>query len=114
MREFVSRSFRAKRDPVSSRPRAHRSAARSAAAVNNFDLIRLVAATEVAVKHGLVHLGLGGGWLEHFSVLPGVPVFFLISGFLIFQSYRNSNSLGDFALNRAVRIFHDWMVEAGL
>ena len=78
---------------------------RSRTAVNNFDLIRLFAATEVAVKHGLVHLELGGDWIDRFSILPGVPVFFLISGFLIFQSFQNSNSPGDFALNRVVRIY---------
>lgn len=73
--------------------------------VNNFDLIRLFAASEVAVKHGLVHLGFGVGWLEAISYLPGVPIFFFISGFLIYQSFLNSDRLGIFAANRVYRLF---------
>jgi len=76
-----------------------------AVALNNFDLIRLFAATEVAVKHAMVHLELGGPWLETASVLPGVPIFFFISGYLIYQSYHNSGSLYNYAINRVYRLF---------
>lgn len=78
---------------------------RPGAAINNFDLIRLFAATEVAIKHGLLHLGLGAGLFDRLSILPGVPIFFLISGYLIFQSFSNSRSVAEFALNRVVRIY---------
>lgn len=72
---------------------------------NNFDLIRLFAASEVALKHMLLHLELGAGWVERLSILPGVPIFFFVSGLLIFQSYRNSGDLGTFAMNRIYRLF---------
>jgi peptidoglycan/LPS O-acetylase OafA/YrhL len=73
---------------------------------NNFDLIRLVAAAQVMVKHALVHLGFESHWLTALlSLFPGVPVFFFVSGYLIFQSFHNSRSLRQFALNRVLRIY---------
>lgn len=71
---------------------------------NNFDLIRLFAASEVALVHTIVHLELGQV-PSFLSVLPGVPIFFLISGFLIFPSYANSDGLGHYALKRLLRIY---------
>jgi len=77
--------------------------------VNNFDLLRLLAALQVAVVHGMgvlkptgycAHL-LGAG-LDRF---PGVPIFFVISGVLISKSYERSDSLRDYLRNRCLRIF---------
>jgi len=74
--------------------------------VNNFDLLRLLAATQVMVVHTSAHLGLN--WdtahyaLEHF---PGVPIFFALSGFLISASYERNSDLKQYGLNRALRIF---------
>jgi peptidoglycan/LPS O-acetylase OafA/YrhL len=72
---------------------------------NNFDLIRLVAATEVALKHILFHFNIGGHYIENLNIFPGVPVFFFVSGFLIFQSYNNSKSLLLYWINRILRIY---------
>lgn len=72
---------------------------------NNFDLIRLIAATQVAVKHILIHMGISAPYIDWLGALPGVPIFFLISGFLIFKSCENSPSLKEFFLNRALRIY---------
>jgi peptidoglycan/LPS O-acetylase OafA/YrhL len=72
---------------------------------NNFDLIRLLAALQVMLKHALVHLGFDGPATELLGIFPGVPVFFFISGYLIFQSHRNSRSLRQFAVNRLLRIY---------
>lgn len=72
---------------------------------NNLDLIRLIAATQVAVKHILIHLGIDEHYVEILNVFPGVPIFFLLSGFLIFQSFNNSKSLPDFFINRFLRIY---------
>ncbi len=75
---------------------------------NNFDLIRLYAATQVAWHHALRHLQ-----VDHASSLlfqatrlfPGVPIFFFVSGFLISRSHENSSSLGNYARNRFLRIY---------
>lgn len=72
---------------------------------NNLDLIRLVAAADVAIKHGMVHLGVGEQWAEWLGFFPGVPVFFFVSGFLIYRSYLNAPSLAVFAANRFLRLF---------
>jgi peptidoglycan/LPS O-acetylase OafA/YrhL len=75
---------------------------------NNFDLIRLAAALQVAVVHLLHHQGLDS---DHniLTVLaryfPGVPIFFFVSGFLISQSFDRNPSLADFTLNRCLRIY---------
>lgn len=74
---------------------------------NNFDLIRLFAALQVAIIHCATHLDVEGAWLNVFSVFPGVPIFFFISGFLIFQSWVNIRERRAFVFftNRVLRIF---------
>src|ERR1700694_2402149 len=75
---------------------------------NNFDLIRLVAALQVAILHSASHLHIGPQsfpLLELLSLFPGVPVFFFISGFLISKSYENNPVLHEYALNRVLRIY---------
>lgn len=80
---------------------------------NNFDLIRLVAAVQVVLSHAIGHTGLRETlpeWGQHafdaLAWLPGVPVFFVISGFLIMRSYeRNRGDLAGYFRNRALRIF---------
>ena len=75
---------------------------------NNFDLIRLLAAMQVVVFHGIAHfevqqeLSLLRELLKPF---PGVPVFFFASGFLISRSYRSNDRIVDYAQNRCLRIF---------
>jgi peptidoglycan/LPS O-acetylase OafA/YrhL len=75
--------------------------------VNNFDLLRFFAATQVIVDHYFQHLNrpisvLGDKLLYLF---PGVPVFFVISGYLISASYERNTSFRDYLYNRALRIF---------
>src|SRR6185436_17790275 len=75
---------------------------------NNFDLIRLGAALQVAVGHTASFYGLWGmlGLVGNaINVFPGVPIFFVISGLLISRSYESSGVLGDYFWNRALRIF---------
>ena len=73
---------------------------------NNFDLLRLFAATQVMLVHVLEHLHLGGervvALLGH---VPGVPIFFVISGFLISASYERAPNLKNYARNRLLRIY---------
>jgi len=77
--------------------------------VNNFDLLRLLAALQVAAVHSIGILQptgrfarLLGAGLDRF---PGVPIFFVISGVLISKSYEHSDSLRDYLRNRCLRIF---------
>jgi len=80
---------------------------------NNFDLIRLLAAAQVVLSHAIGHTPLYAtltGWqkqlFDGLVWLPGVPVFFVISGFLISRSYeRMQGDLAGYAWNRALRIF---------
>ncbi|CAH0995246.1 hypothetical protein EMA8858_01366 [Emticicia aquatica] len=76
---------------------------------NNFDLIRLIAALQVLIWHGAVHLDLSNTLFGFLSVIyhfPGVPIFFTISGFLISYSLeRNNFRLKQYFKNRAFRIF---------
>ncbi len=80
---------------------------------NNFDLLRLYAALEVVLTHGLRHLYQDFGYQANknllvlhkvISYVPGVPIFFLISGYLIFMSYEKNSNLVDYAKNRLLRI----------
>ena len=84
--------------PASSRPAA-------ADHNNNFNLLRLGAATAVLVSHSYAlttgvepHVGVDS--LGHVAVL----VFFAISGFLVTQSWARQPSLGAFIVKRALRI----------
>lgn len=74
--------------------------------VNNFDLIRLLAAMQVAVHHSLVHLSVDHSFiLKLTGLFPGVPIFFFISGFLISKSFERNPHLLDYVSNRILRIY---------
>ena len=73
---------------------------------NNFDLIRLAAALQVVLMHSIENLGLPmPGWIEPLTWLPGVPIFFVLSGFLVSLSYERNPDLRAYAANRLLRIF---------
>jgi peptidoglycan/LPS O-acetylase OafA/YrhL len=77
--------------------------------INNFDLIRLLAALQVAIVHTMSAFKMYGIHETFFNLgvrmFPGVPIFFVISGYLISKSYERSNSLRDYYRNRCLRIF---------
>jgi peptidoglycan/LPS O-acetylase OafA/YrhL len=76
---------------------------------NNFDLIRLFAALQVATVHMITDFKLSGPEAAVIDfglrLFPGVPVFFVISGFLISQSLERSKSVNQYFRNRCLRIF---------
>ena len=76
---------------------------------NNFDLIRLLAALQVAFVHAFADMGVSGFFTHMVDfglrLFPGVPIFFVVSGFLISSSYERSDSLRHYCLNRCLRIF---------
>jgi peptidoglycan/LPS O-acetylase OafA/YrhL len=81
---------------------------------NNFDFIRFFAATMVLFFHSIV-LALSTGVPNDFIYVftngqfhlgkMGVAVFFIVSGFLITQSFERNNDIVKFFLNRILRIF---------
>src|SRR6185369_4980197 len=74
---------------------------------NNFDLIRLFAAFEVLLGHGIKHLELTplNPVLNITAFFPGVLMFFTISGFLIFASFDRNNNLKKYFYNRFLRLY---------
>jgi peptidoglycan/LPS O-acetylase OafA/YrhL len=74
---------------------------------NNFDFLRLVAATTVIFSHAYLLDGRTDPYLWLTGISPGwsaVVMFFAISGFLIAQSLQR-RALPEFLLARALRIF---------
>ena len=74
---------------------------------NNFNLIRLAAASQVLFVHVAHHIGFDGPLITAISLFPGVPVFFFISGFLIYASFERlkDRRWTAFYFNRIVRIY---------
>lgn len=75
---------------------------------NNFDLIRLAAALQVAGTHALPYfVPASRSWyvVRFIELFPGVPVFFFVSGFLISKSFEKNSNPREYALNRALRIY---------
>ncbi len=74
--------------------------------VNNFDLLRILAALQVLLGHSVARLDLAHPALWPFVLaFPGVPIFFTISGYLISASYERNTSLRVYVTNRILRIF---------
>ena len=79
---------------------------------NNFDFLRLMFAVFVVITHSYFFSGLGENDLLHqftkgqtsFSYI-GVRGFFIISGYLIFQSMQRSSSLKSYYWKRFLRLF---------
>jgi peptidoglycan/LPS O-acetylase OafA/YrhL len=75
---------------------------------NNFDLIRLIAAGEVAFRHSTIHIAPSylPQWLDTcLALIPGVPIFFFLSGYLISRAWERSATASDYVYNRVLRLF---------
>jgi len=84
---------------------------RSSGRDNNFNLLRMLAATAVLISHSWP-LTLGKNTIEPLFLETGyklgttaVSIFFAVSGFFITKSFLNRASLADFALARIARIY---------
>ena len=75
---------------------------------NNFNLLRLLAALQVVYIHTVEHLQIKTSMVlsirDMVSHFPGVPIFFLISGYLITMSYEKNQNIKEYAKNRFLRI----------
>lgn len=73
---------------------------------NNFDLLRLLAATQVLTLHTLrhFHFPLFPG-IEILAFFPGVPIFFVISGYLISAAFERTSGTSIYLQNRFLRIY---------
>ena len=76
--------------------------------INNFDLIRLLAAFQVVITHGIVHLKIDDPLSLSYvlNYFPGVIVFFTISGFLITSSLQRNSNIKKYFINRTLRKFN--------
>lgn len=73
---------------------------------NNFDLIRIVTAFLVLVNHSLGHLNLPvPGWYTVIQQFQRVPMFFVMSGFLLSASFERNSELKQYFTNRLTRIY---------
>jgi peptidoglycan/LPS O-acetylase OafA/YrhL len=72
---------------------------------NNFDVLRLGAASLVLISHSFVVVGAGEPHAGHFPLgTLGVEIFFAISGFLVAKSWCSQPNLRAFAVKRGLRI----------
>lgn len=86
---------------------------------NNFEGLRLLAAIQVLLYHGWERLELAGrhrvldGAMHALAHVPGVPVFFVLSGFLIPWAWSRQPIYAQFARNRFFRMYPAlWMAFA--
>lgn len=78
---------------------------------NNFNLVRMIAASAVLVSHAWP-IALGAGTIEPLAASTGyklgttaVTIFFAISGFFITKSFDQRKSITDFIVARVARIY---------
>lgn len=71
---------------------------------NNFDLIRIFAALQVVMTHLSGHLHFPSA-LYLLDLFPGVPIFFVTSGYLVSASFERSDGIRTYFRNRFLRIF---------
>ena len=79
---------------------------------NSLDTFRLIGALSVMYTHGVLHMDVDGiGWLNSiFGFFKGVPLFFALSGYLIWNSSGKAESFLCYAKKRARRIYPElWL-----
>lgn len=79
---------------------------------NGLNLMRLIAAFQVMYFHMITHLNIDiPAWISKpIAFIFGVPVFFGISGFLVWRSAENCKGFHEYAIKRSLRIFPELWV----
>lgn len=74
---------------------------------NSFGLIRLLAAVQVLLVHAFNHFEIEHWSIDALKILPGVPIFFFVSGLMIYGFYERNRGKGwlPFYKNRFLRIY---------
>lgn len=75
---------------------------------NNINLLRLLAACQVVVSHLIGHFDLAPSdspIVVAIRMFPGVPIFFLLSGHLIYRAWECDPNIWYYLANRGLRIF---------
>ncbi len=74
---------------------------------NCINLIRLIAAIQVFRVHAIEHLSVREFDVASFvwGCIPGVPVFFVLSGFLIWNSLSRNDSFTTYIKKRVLRVY---------
>lgn len=72
--------------------------------INNLNLIRLFAAFQVIITHLQWNYPMPE-WIKYISLFNGVPIFFTLSGYLIYWSYDNNPDIRTYTVNRILRIY---------
>lgn len=79
---------------------------------NALNTLKVIAAFQVAYLHAIAHLGVTvpAAISEIINVFMGVPIFFMLSGFLIWNSLDKSSDFLGYAKKRVIRIFPElWL-----
>ena len=79
---------------------------------NSLNTLKILAALQVAYLHAVTHLGIqiNDTVTAICNLFMGVPIFFVLSGFLIWNSINRSKDFKDYAKKRAQRIFPElWL-----
>ena len=79
---------------------------------NSLNSLKVIAALQVAYLHALTHLKVDVPDVitQIFGLFMGVPIFFILSGFLIWNSIDKSSNFKIYAKKRVVRIFPElWL-----
>lgn len=83
---------------------------------NSISFLRAIAALTVFLGHAATHLQVAlpkaVAWFD--GLFEGVPIFFMISGFLIWKSLSSSSDFKTFALKRILRLYPELWCAVGI
>lgn len=74
---------------------------------NCLNLIRIIAALNVFYGHAMTHLNvkMPNVFTTIIGIFPGVPIFFMLSGFLIWMSIERTPTFAAYCKKRVLRLY---------